>query len=76
LLKKSQEEMMADLYVVMMGIPGTDDRGLVGDVKDIKNDVRRINGDTHTNTAWRKAFCFIIPVMAAGLGFCVARIFG
>jgi len=75
LVKKTQEEMVSEMYVVFMGVPGTENRGILGDVKDIKADVRRLNGAVQTNTAWRKAFCFIIPFMAAALGFVVGKIF-
>jgi len=75
MLKKTQEEMMSEMYVVIMGVPGTEQKGLCGDVKDIKADVRRINGDVQANTAWRKAFCFIIPVIAGLLGFLTGYIF-
>ncbi|MFU8796499.1 MAG: hypothetical protein ACNA7X_04315 [Dehalococcoidia bacterium] len=75
MIPKTQEEMMREMHLVIMGVPGTENRGLIGDVKDIKKDVRRINGDVQTNTAWRKAFCFIIPFMAAALGLVVGKIF-
>lgn len=57
------------MYVVFMGVPGTENRGILGDVKDIKKEVRRINGDVQTNTAWRKAFCFFIPLLSGAVGF-------
>jgi hypothetical protein len=37
--------------------------------KEIKEEIRRVNGCVATNTAWRKIFCFIIPGLAAAIGF-------
>ena len=69
-------DMIGEIYAVVVGVPGTDDTGLVGDVKEIKREqqelkkeVKRINGCVATNTAWRKIFCFLIPGLAAAIGF-------
>ena len=67
--KKTLAEMIGELHVVTVGVPGTDDTGLVGDVREIKIELKRINGCVATNTAWRKIFCFLIPGLAAAVGF-------
>ena len=72
---KTLAEMIGELYAVTMGVPGTDERGIVGDVRDIKRELKDLNGCVKTNTAWRKAFCFIIPAIASGLGFVAGAVF-
>ena len=72
---KTLAEMIGELYAVTMGVPGTDERGIVGDVRDIKRELKDLNGCVKTNTAWRKAFCFIIPVIASVLGFVAGAVF-
>lgn len=81
-MQKTQNEMITALYTVTMGVPNTDDRGIVGDVKDIKREqkeikeeIRRVNGCVGSNTAWRKAFCFIIPMLAGAIGFLAGAMF-
>jgi len=66
---KSLAEMIGELYAVTMGVPGTEEKGIVGDVREIKKELKELNGCVKTNTAWRKAFCFLIPTLAAALGF-------
>ena len=72
---KTLAEMIGELYAVTIGVPGSDDRGIVGDVRQIKKDLKELNGAVKTNTAWRKAFCFIIPAIASGLGFVAGAVF-
>ena len=72
---KTLAEMIGELYAVTIGVPGTDDRGIVGDVRQIKKELKQLNGAVKTNTAWRKAFCFIIPGLAAALGFVAGAVF-
>ena len=66
-MPKSSEQMIQEIYTVMLGVPGTDDRGLVGDCREIKVELKQQNGDIKKNTTWRKAFCWalglIIPLL-------------
>lgn len=73
--KKTLAEMIAELHTVTMGVPDTEETGIVGDVKEIKLELRQINGCVKTNTTWRKAFCFIIPMLAAAIGFLAGAVF-
>ena len=73
--KKTLADMITELYTVTLGVPDTEERGIVGDVKEIKLELREINGAVKTNTAWRKAFCFIIPALTAAIGFLAGAVF-
>jgi len=72
---KTLGEMIAELYILVAGLPGTDETGLAGDVREIKVQLKEINGCVKTNTAWRKAFCFIVPALAAAIGFIAGAVF-
>ena len=62
------EDMIKELYTVMLGVPDTDDRGMAGDCREIKKQLKELNGSVKTNTTWRKAFCWALGLMATGFG--------
>ena len=47
---KTPDQMIADIYVVLLGIPGTDEKGVVGEIKDINKHLRELNGTVANNT--------------------------
>ena len=74
-MPKTESEMIQELYTVTIGIPGTRNKGIIGDVREIKTELQRLNGSVTTNTTWRKAFCFIIPLITSGLGVVLGVMF-
>ena len=68
-MQKTTDDMIKDLYVVILGVPGTDDKGMAKLVNDIEKHLRELNGVVRTNTTWRKAMCWSIGIIvAAGTG--------
>ena len=50
-LKPSErDELLVELKTAVVGIKDTDEKGLVGDIKEIKESVRRQNGRIRKNT--------------------------
>lgn len=39
-----------ELHVVILGVPGTEDKGMAGDIKELKNQLLRQNGRIRKNT--------------------------
>ena len=64
---KTLEQMIRELYVVILGVPGTDEKGMAGDITEIKEHLSQLNGAVKTNTAWRKAMCWTIGIIIAAL---------
>jgi hypothetical protein len=68
-MMKSTDEMIRELHTVVLGVPGTDEKGIAKQVNDIERDLRTLNGAVKTNTSWRKALCWVLGiVVAAGTG--------
>ncbi len=66
-MAKTTDEMIKDLYIVMLGVPGTDEKGMAGDVRDMNKELKLLNGAVKTNTTWRKAFCWILGLITTAL---------
>ncbi len=49
-MAKTQKEMVSELYQAVVGIPDNpNDNGLIGDIEEIKKQVRSTNGTVKTN---------------------------
>ena len=64
-----------DMKVVLLGIPQTEDKGIVSDIKNlnkscesINKELRQMNGRVSWNTARIKAVMWVIGIMAILLG--------
>ena len=68
-MDKSPEQMIQELYTAVLGVPGTEDKGMAKQISDIEEHLRELNGDVKTNTTWRKGFCWgfgiMVPVLTA-----------
>jgi len=64
---KTNKELLQTVYTTLLGIPGTEETGVVGDLKDIKSHLADLNGAVRTNTAWRKAHTWVIGLTVTGL---------
>ena len=58
--KKTNREMIEGIYTVLLGVPGTDEKGVVGDIKSLGEQVQGISRAVQTNTTWRKALAWVL----------------
>ena len=56
---KDRDELMIELRTAMLGVKGTEDNGMAGDMKEIKKRLDKLNGSVQKNTAWRKVLVTI-----------------
>lgn len=63
---KSNKDLITEIHTVLLGVPGTEDNGVVGHLKQIETQLDNLNGAVKTNTAWRKAMVWIIGAMITG----------
>ena len=63
---KSNKDLITEIHTVLLGVPGTEDNGVVGHLKQIETQLDTLNGAVNTNTAWRKALVWIIGAMITG----------
>jgi hypothetical protein len=42
---KTQKQMVYEVHIALFGVPDTEDKGLCGDIKEIKSSVSALNGD-------------------------------
>ncbi len=58
-----RDELLIELKTVIVGMEGTDERGMAGDIKEIKNQVRKQNGKIFKNRASIIGLtCFLVGV--------------
>lgn len=67
-MDKSTDDMIKEVWTVLLGVPGTEEGGMAQDVKDTAKELKKINGKVTTNTTWRKAHNWMIGLIATGLG--------
>lgn len=65
--EKTQKDKINEIHVVMLGVPGTADKGFVGDVKEIKTHLDTLNGQVRANTFFRKIGTWISGAMFLAL---------
>lgn len=66
-MQKSTDDMIKELYTVVLGVPATGERGMAKLVYDIEKHMNEINGAVRTNTTWRKALCWVVGLMVTAL---------
>jgi len=68
-MQKTTDEMIRELYTVVLGVPSTGEKGMAKLVYDIEKHLNNLNGAVRTNTTWRKAMCWSLGIIvAAGTG--------
>jgi len=60
---KSNKDLITEIHTVLLGVPGTEDNGVVGHLKQIETQLDTLNGAVKTNTACRKALIWIVGIM-------------
>lgn len=74
-MEKTPNQMITELYIVTMGLADTAEKGIVGDVKDIKSELKVMNGCIKMNTAWITAGRVVVPMLAGAIGFLFGAVF-
>ena len=76
---KTQEQLIWEVHQGMFGVEGSDDKGFVGDVKEIKKDVKDQNGRIARVEGKIKYIYGLIAGAAlagGGIGAGIGRLFG
>lgn len=63
-MEKSTDDMIKELYTVVLGVPATGEKGMAQLVYDIEKHMNEMNGKVKINTTWRKALCWTLGIMA------------
>ena len=66
-MPKTTDDMIRELYTVVLGVPATGEKGMAKLVYDIEKHLNDLNGSVQTNTTWRKSMCWIIGIIATAL---------
>ena len=69
ILDKAAMKMLNEVYVALLGIPGTKDGGCVDRINKMEELLRVQNGSVKTNTTWRKAMICILGGVMTILAF-------
>ncbi len=64
---KTNTQLLAEIHTVLLGIPGSDDKGLVGVVGELATQVQGMSRAVQVNTTWRKALAWMVGVVVIGL---------
>jgi len=73
--EKETRQMIVELYQAVIGIPENyDDNGLIGDVKEIRADLKKVNGRTRANEIRSKVNQAIIGMTILGAGGGITKI--
>ncbi len=67
-MPKTPEQMIAELYTVILGVPLTSEKGMAQKVNDIESHLKELNGSVASNTIWRKALCWTIGIIITCIG--------
>lgn len=66
-MMKSTDDMIKELWTVILGVPDTGEKGMAQLVYDMEKHLRELNGAVKANTTWRKAFCWILGIVTTAL---------
>ena len=64
-MQKTSDDMIRELYTVVLGVPATGEKGMAQLVYDIEKHLVELNGAVRTNTTWRKALCWTMGILVA-----------
>ena len=61
-----RDELLIELRTALLGVKESEDNGMVGDMSEIKDQVRKINGENAINTTYRKITLRVgLPILIA-----------
>ena len=77
-MKASERDILIhDIWKGIYGIPGTAEKGMMGDIKEIIEGQRVQNGSILRNTIWRRVICGVGGASLLGLtGWVIRLTFG
>ena len=77
-MKPAERDILIhDIWKGIYGIPGTDERGMAGDIKEIVEQQRIQNGSILRNTIWRRVIIGVGGTSIIGLaGWMIRLTFG
>jgi len=59
-MKPTDHDILVRLETAMLGVKDTDEKGIAGDVKEIKTHLQILNGQVGRNTIFRKTTISIV----------------
>jgi len=65
-----------ELKVVLLGVEGTKDMGLYGEVRDMVKLQKQMNGTVKSDHAWVMAIKWVVGLLALGVGACITGYLG
>lgn len=65
---KSEKQLLTEIHTILLGVPGTDEKGVVGKLRELSEQTQGISRAVQTNTTWRKAFAWVIGVIITAVG--------
>jgi len=68
-----RDDLIRQVHQSIYGVEGTEDKGMAGDVKDIKDCLTNVKKDVSKNTAFRKTG---IAIFTAAIGILISKIQG
>ena len=75
---KTTDDMVRELYTVILGVPDTGEQGMAALVYQIEKHLRTLNGEVKANTTWRKAMCWtlglLIPLIGILAGIVITKV--
>ena len=71
-----RDELLVELRTAVLGVKGSEEKGIAGDVSDIKDSLGKLNGSqrklaTKVNILWGVAI-----VLTGGTGFSLSQLIG
>jgi len=70
--EKTQRQIALEVHQGMFGVEGTEDKGLIGDIKEMSKKLDVVNGRTRRNETRSKVNQAIIGILIGGSGITAA----
>jgi len=78
MVERTQKQIAYEVHQAMFGVEGSDEKGMIGDIKEIRADVKAQNGRVRTmENKMKQLYGMIIGAACAGggLGAGIGRLF-
>ena len=72
---EERDELLVEIATTVIGIKGSGENGMAGDVREIKEHLARLNGQVHNNTTFRKIGTWISGAVALSIIALLCKIF-